>query len=223
MSINMEDSGAVDYADFRQQHAVVQIGRDTNGSQNPNIKAATKIEPLSGVGGLQNNEVAELVHLKVLAQIEYEQESADQDVGSASEHRGVIGINLPAKNSAFPQSVSNQIETDIFDDDGGAEFSNAATLTDNKYLDQYMVRGAPAFDDQVNGTGGGEGTGSYHNSIHYRNLTGRGPVLDQNDDITALQALNISDSVITESAQLRLSMVWDVAETSDAGRQFSLP
>ena len=56
-----------------------------------------------------------------------------------------------------------------------------------------------------------------------RNLTGRGPVLDQTDDLTVASRAIASDTVLSPIFRVQVSCIWDVAETSDAGRVFSVP
>jgi hypothetical protein len=48
-------------------------------------------------------------------------------------------------------------------------------------------------------------------------------VLDQTDDINIVADMLTRDSVVDMQATVNLTMYWDVAETSDAGRRFSVP
>jgi hypothetical protein len=57
----------------------------------------------------------------------------------------------------------------------------------------------------------------------WRQVTGRGPVLDSNDDIGVNSRLVVNDSIIGCVGQVRAHLVWDVAEVDDAGRAFSVP
>jgi hypothetical protein len=183
------------------------------------------IEPLAAAGGLSNNEVAELVYLEVQAILEPETEFADQNVAGNTEVRGVVGINLPKTRSAFPNDFPVQSDGTVIENNGFVDRPNpfrASTLTDDAYLQQFQVENVPPFDDETNGPGGGS-TDHFYAEKQYRNLTNRGPVLDSNDDITVLATIVADDYTGPIEAPIRLHMLWDVAETSDAGRKFSVP
>jgi len=71
-----------------------------------------------------------------------------------------------------------------------------------------------------------QGAGShedFYGNRDYRSLTNRGPVLDSTDDISVYQSINVGDTITAFSGEVRIHMVWDVAEVDEAGRAFSVP
>jgi len=230
-SLDMESApnASTDYGDFRYQNVSVRHSNDMSDNTdatNVNSTAEVEVEPLAGRGGLDTNEVAELVYLEVLTNIEYEQEAADQDVGSASEFRGTVGINLPSTDAALVDNVGTEIGTaQIIDQSVGGDYPgvDANVTTDDRFLQVFSVQGAPAFDDDTGGTGGSGFTSQFHSEKYYRELTGRGPVLDSNDTIDTVSRMISADSLIGEIGNIYLSMFWDVAEVDEAGRAFSVP
>jgi len=59
--------------------------------------------------------------------------------------------------------------------------------------------------------------------MNYREIVGRGPVLDSSDDLTAVYDLEGEDVIVTFLGDISIQLIWDVAEVSDAGRAFSVP
>lgn len=217
-SAGVTDS-STDYSDFRFQQANLDVVKLDTG--NTNLTGFYDFEPLEPVGGLANNEVAELVYLETQVGMEFEQESDDQDVGSSTEVRGTVGSNLSNDAGSLVANGGINVDGELSDDSLGDLDGN--TLADNRIFQMFRVEGSPAFDDEANGTGGGGSAPQQVYEKHFRDLTGRGPVLDQTDDMSATIRIVTGDSVITERANVRLHMYWDVAEVSDAGREFSLP
>lgn len=228
MSVNMDADGT-DYSDFEYQTAALrtQVTPDDSVSTNPRARTVTSFEPLARIGGLDNNEVAELVYLETFADIEIEDEEvADQDVATTGELRGAVGINLPASDSAFPESADvgfrgEVVEAANIPEDNVTTRGNSRS--DDRILQQYFSGFGLPFDDQTNGPGGSGTYNHFYAEKSYRSLTGRGPVLDANDDLSVSAAVNVSDSIIPIASNTRIHCVWDVAETSDAGRRFSVP
>jgi len=93
MDMDMSGEGPTDYADYDYQVLRVE-DKATNNSGSVNEQFLTTIEPLEAIGGLSNNEVAELVYMEVQATIEPEDESESQGVATIAEYRGVIGANI---------------------------------------------------------------------------------------------------------------------------------
>lgn len=230
MSVNMDMSDDMaDYADFEYQHEKLGLGIDGTVTQSGNINfaAQAEIEPLAEAAGLDNNEVAELVFLAVHAYVEPESEAADQNVASATELRGVVGINLPADNTAELDNRTSGGSIEEYDAagdavEGGSRTSLAGTV-DDRLLEPFATISGPPFDDEANGLGGSVTSDAYQSETNYRDLVGRGPVLDSTDQITINARLVTDDSLLTEKGNVIVTMVWDTAEVSDAGRAFSVP
>jgi hypothetical protein len=212
----------VDYSDFQYQQAQFQIFESFTGpTDKSNVAGQAKFEPLEGAAGLDNNEVAELVYLQTDVYIEYESEQSDQNVASSTEFRGVVGINLPASPQAELDNRTGGSTTAYEGTDD--QFVNSMESVDDRVLENFAVIGSPPFDDETNGGGGNAASNGRLYEKAYRQITGRGPVLDSTDDITINGRLIQDDSILPEVGNVYLSMIWDVAEVSDAGRAFSVP
>lgn len=233
MSINMDDDSGTDYSDFEYQTISAQLqlfeSDDSTGNTSAAATGLVTFEPLGGIGGLDNNEVAELVYVETYAALEHEDESADQDVGTSTEFRGNLGVNLPATDAALvdtnrvggPSVEGQLIEANDIAEDNVEVVGDEGT--DDRRLQHFKVVGGPPFDDQTNGPGGSNFSTVWHSEKAYRQMVGRGPVLDSNDDITVALRAAAEDTVIDYIGDFKAHLVWDVAETSDAGRRFSVP
>lgn len=223
----MDGSGS-DYSDYEYQQFDF-THRDSNpvnnGVSNPNSRTRASFEPLSEVGGLDTNEVAELVYLELYAEVEFEDDLADQDVATSTEMRGSFGVDLDEDDEIGNLSGKNGEVTSL---------NNAASTEDqiavkvrsfdrDEVLQTYRLTATPPFDDQTNGPGGAAGSTHFYAEKKYRNLTGRGPVLDSADNLTIVNNLITSDTVIACEGAVRGHMVWDVSSVDDAGRRFSVP
>lgn len=224
MDMDMDGHGGIDYSDFEYQIIIHEHNHDGSEDNNPNTTVQSAIEPLGDRAGLDNNEVAELVYFELEASLEFEQANADQDVGSSSEFRGAFGANIPADVDAMPNPDRAGTEpTTVVESKRSTGNVDAFSLTADNYFGIWDIQGSPSFDDEANGLGGGEGVGYTLKERNYRQLTGRGPVLDANDDITILSRLVGEDTVLPEQGNIRLHLVWDVSTVDDAGRAFSVP
>lgn len=208
-----------DYSDFQyQQVTLVQRVDAADGNVSSTSTALVNFEPLGAIGGLANNEVAELVAYRL--EIGFDgadpQVAGDQDVGGTMHIQGSVGANIDP--DALPESGQG---VTVDESDNNRTF--AVERADDAIFEMYQAEASLPFDDETNGQGGG---GYFQTDLHDRNwreLTGRGPVLDQNDDLTVVQETTNNDSVIEPEVTVTVHCVWDVAETSDAGRRFSVP
>lgn len=217
MSINMDGSDVTDYASFEYQ----QIGGDPilGGATGGSVGAEFlyEFEPLASIGGLANNEVAELVYHELQITLEPEAEQGnDQNVSSDFEFRGVFGANIGQGNGF--QGLANDVEEQI------SNTTNGYDAAEDRIFQLFRANGVLPFDDETNGPGGGALPTTAIYEKPWRNLVGRGPVLDSNDDLSLSGFINGSDTVLDDAgANVRVHLVWDVAETDDAGRAFSVP
>jgi len=205
-------ASGTDYSDFEYQ--TLALDSTAAGNGNVNSEFLYEIEPLGGIGGLDNDEVAELVHLEIHASIEPEDEEGDQDVATAADLRGIVGanINTPDGLAAIGNSVEKQGQG------GGAGLE----VSDDRVFQQFQARAVLPFDD-TQGPGGGS-FDSFHNSRNFRRITGRGPVLDSTDDITVSGAIIGGDVLASVlRSKVNLHLIYDTAHVGDAGRAFSVP
>jgi hypothetical protein len=219
------DSADTDYSSFENQFVAFEhVMEDVTG--NARAKTGVEFEPLQGNGGLNQNEIAELVYYQIQVSLEFEDEEAgDQDVGTASEFRGTLGINLPV-DQAFIDSDGVLNQTVESDPEGTTRNCTQRAIlqegVEERILQHYLARGAPPFDD-ASGPGGASVNDGTVYERNYRQLTGRGPVLDATDDLVLSGTNIIGDGVIEQIGSVRAHLVWDTAEVSDAGRAFSVP
>jgi hypothetical protein len=233
--MNMDGAGGeTDYSDFEYEQitAALEVDGDEDSTTNPNAYAVHTFNPLDAIGGLDNNEVAELVYLETTVTLEYEDEVDDQDVGTTAETRGIVGVNLSTGGRADflnanigAEQTDGQAQVaetfnDTLDENIGVANSQKA---EDRILQLFAANGGLPFDDQTNGPGGAGTHEQFYAEKKWRDLTGRGPVLDQSDDFCIGQTVNVSDTIIPVVGTVRCHLVWDVAETSDAGRRFSVP
>jgi hypothetical protein len=234
--------GEIDYSDFQTQmvrafafYTPPRQEQDGRGG----IVVQHQIEPLQGIGGLANNEVAELVYLETNAVCDVftgENDSAD-GVPLSPVHldlSGIVGINLSARDD-FVRSSSTDGKSEVVDEvqiEGDTDVDvtaiRAPTVTDNDRLQMFE---AYAGGGHSNGNDGSNFSYTpFQDDKNYRATHNRGPVLDQTDEISILAESSTNgatnsdvDNGIVFETEVRLTMYWDVAETSDAGRRFSVP
>lgn len=226
----MDSDDVTDYSDFEYQQivaeTVLQEQQDATGDGDVLVRAQYDAEPIGDIGGLDNNEVAELVYMEVTADLTFRDETADQDVATTSRLEGAVGVNLSGDENALPSKRSGTTEGDIIvtsDIDEDNVNITGFGGSDDRWLQMFTTDASLPFDDQTNGPGGSGSHDQFHAEKNFRAVTGRGPVLDSSDDISIPVEINVGDTIINVIGTVRVHMVWDVAETSDAGRRFSVP
>jgi len=228
------DAGT-DYSDFEYQHTrtAVELNADQSVDSNPRSTYLFEYDPLAGLGGLANNEVAELVYQEVIAGVEVDTETGDQSAASAFQMRGGFGINLdpvsvdqvvpgsfggpsPGTNSRVLEETDSAISSTI-----------EGSYTADELLQQYEVNGVIPFSGEIadisSGAGGAGAIDVMSHEKNWRELTGRGPVVNNDDELINIVSVNADNTVVDVNGFVRTHLVWDVAETSDAGRKFSVP
>lgn len=225
MTGGVDGNGGADYSDFEYQHFVFEHNLQPEAEPNARSAVLGNINVLQGSGGLDNNEVAELVYFELQPDIEVEDETGNQNAATNVELRGLFGANLPAREG-ITGSAGSGSDTDgdvISEREPGStafvRFNNE--LVEDRIFQQFATYGVAAFDRGDGGGGTPPNTKLYEK--HYRNVTGRGPVLDSTDDLSINTVLIAGDIVTNFTGQVRCSMIWDTAEVSDAGRAFSVP
>lgn len=231
MSVQMPDADdSTDYSDFEYQQGQISLRQTpADAEQGARTKASFSIEPLAPQGGLDNNEVVELVYFDMQLDIEYDDETADQGVSTYTETRAIFGANFPSDTSQLElEPTRDEVDgtVSIFDTNGFPENEVSAShrsRSDDRIFQTMRATGNPPFDDTTSGPGGGSTTTHDRVSKNWRDLVGRGPVLDSSDDLSWAVAVITGDLLIECTAVIRYHMVFDVAEVSDAGRAFSVP
>lgn len=226
--LDTETSGSmgVDYGDFVYDTWQFEAVGDPNGGGNNSEvrnQFVAEYDPLPGRGGLNANEVAELVYQELHVHIEHEDDTGDQDVSSESEFRGSFGINLNTVEDTLNGASGDEWQqVDTNDDQRFITIAGEAE-TRPEILQPFQCLGAIPADDETNGTGS-NGSGSVEHYVkNWRNLTGRGPILDATDNVAIAGRIFANDTVLETSAVIHGHLVWDTFEVDEAGRRFSVP
>lgn len=162
------------YADFEVQNFVKDIqgtlgGATASTAQRDDFEAA-------GPGGLDHNEVAELVTMYRHHAVEI------KSTGGT----GADATSPGSWNSSYSLGVNMEDEEDITSDDIIRSAGVTFHQTDRaNQLDASYLAGHVPYQDVASSSGGG-GSGANHAArfVNFRHNYGRGPVIDSNDDLT---------------------------------------
>jgi len=218
--------GPVDYSSFDYQHVTYQ--HESGGGNSGRTTIKTSVEPLQGAGGLDVNEVAELVGYNFEARFAGDGYGAlfsgDQLAGSA-EYRGAFGVNLPASTQPLIENQGATGQSTIFDEDDGGSVTTATAFTDDDpaILEMFDIDLFGPYADTASGTGGGGGLTRVDRFKNWRAVTGRGPVLDAEDELAVVSRQVKNQMGVNIDGRVTVNLIWDVAEIDDAGARFSVP
>lgn len=214
MSVNIDNSDEVTYADF--EHETVSFNSENPDGGN-NQFVAYEIDPLSERGGLESDEIAEVVGMRIYAAIRYD--PANVGDNGAGEWRGAFGFNLGAED--IPQSAPNGsgASANNFTDAGSTQEFGTAGGTPIAVVEEdgivftwdvsYAYPGSMGMDSEL---------------LSFRDIYGRGPVLDSTDSLSAVAGhINEDGSVGGSEANIRAHMVYDVGTVEGVRSRFSLP
>lgn len=220
----------VDYTSYEYQHVQFrhsQEGASSGGSDSGNSVVQSSVEPLEDIGGLDQNEVAEVVavvnpYTKVSAD-DFPEESNGQP--GNIDYRGSFGLNLDSQSDQVQDSGDRNFGTEIQTGDGGAVKTNdAGYLTDEAVLMPFEHIISSPFAAAAAGVGGG---GNEHtivyNPLYFRSNIGRGPILDSADELATVTTINKNQTEFVAEAAFGCTVVWDIATVDEAGRQFGIP
>jgi hypothetical protein len=204
-------NSSMDYSDFEYQQ--LELEAQTNPSEG-NVDWLFTFEPLEGIGSLANNEVAELVYHQLQATVEWEPESGSGSSADDAEFRGFFGANFNSPDAIFQNSTSNvQVETTS----SNSKDSVGEQRSDDRIFQQFTAHaGAP-----IGSSNGGKPITVYERM--WRDIVGRGPVLDSSDNLNIVARTIPGEGAINFVGNLKIHLFYDVAETDDAGRAFSVP
>lgn len=234
MDMDMQFDGTTEEVDFtsweREQY---QFAQEIDGGNNSGLRIGyASVDPLEFRGGLDQNEVAELVALHnihvVVAPDDYQTISGDEEPGTI-DFTATVGMNLDSQADIIQpadNSLSNYVPgTVVADEEGGSAGSTQARVkSKSEVLEHFSVTTPTAFNDTANGTGGGGSDGTdYFGTSNYRELFGRGPVLGADDQLSVVMK-NVHNRVSAASeCEIRFTPIWDIATVDDASRQFGIP
>lgn len=228
------DGSDADYGDFDYQH--VQYSHKERGANSGRSTMTETVDILPTHGGLDSNEIAELVAIR------YEVHVFGDDFGDVADtaqghldFRGVFGVDL---GSVADQLQGNRTETTDLNklsenigaqaalevDDSADPVSSVFGHDRDEVFLPFSAGNDTPFSSDAGGVGGGGGsTHTMEGTLNFREMVGRGPVLDSADDIGWVSTLTKSQVSATAEGQVRMTLVWDTATVDDAGRRFSVP
>ena len=236
MSISTDtDDMSSDYSDFEYQH--VSYEHKERGDSSARSVMSNQFDILQDSGGLDGNEIAELVGMVTQVTVQPDDFQNNDEVSEGSlDFRGVLGANLNdisdplrGNQSGGPvTSDANFIGGDgdgiVLDENDGADPLTFMYGHDKDEVFYSFKAGCIApFENSTAGSGGGGGATSFiREYVPFRERFGRGPVLDAGDQI-GIVSTNVKNQVSSDSeGHVRVHMVWDTATVDDAGRRFGL-
>lgn len=171
-----------------------------------------EFEPLAG--SLQRSEMAELVAIVPLQhKMRFEQDTVQTQEDGPAWARGEVELSLNDTETVSTEGVSGaQNELRL----SGNSFPND---TINKSLYFSHVIAGQGYEDETNGTGGGSApeeqyAGSGHAVMHFRDLFGKGPVVDHRDTLNLaafVSGYNVDEDVNIQ-ANWTADLFWEVNE-----------
>lgn len=209
------------YADYELQ----QIGYETSAiGSDENVRTFHSHEPVRD-RGLENDEVAELVAGVFFAQCSLDdfESNATQKPGSA-EHKGTWGANLN-----FPETGAGDWVTEETNPTNGqniATVSGGSTRFEQDepgVFENFLCTAISPHQDTANQQAGGGSAETVQWSMNYRNMFGRGPILDASDELTLGVAVVRNETSFTAEGTFTARLVWDVSTVEDERKEFALP
>lgn len=212
------DDMDIDYSAF--EHQSLQFEHAATGAD-ANSRFLSAIDPLEDRGGLDGDQVAELVGMTVTVTCGPDNlnDLIGQDQAEGSfEARGVFGSDLSLEDQ---EEGWNRVEDESAEQGSGFVFG--ATRSDSAIFDQFNVAGMVGFSDAAAGAGGG-GTYAYQRyTVNMRDLFGRGPVLDAADTLSLAVTIVKNNVAADVESTVRYKLIWDTATIEGDRRQFSVP
>lgn len=216
------DSGGMDYSDFSYQHFSINIAEDGGNSGASEFEAG--VDPLEDSNGLDSNEVAELVAMRLHVSVSTDNFGSVADTAEGNvQMRGIVAIDPDFGDTLERDSYLLTQGTKIRDADGGDGELKFFSHDKDNVLHPFQCHVNAPFSSDAGGVGGSGGFDVDYTEINFRELVGRGPVVDSNDNFGV--ALRITKNQVAARAEgsIRGTLVWDISSVDDAGRRFSVP
>lgn len=226
------DAGAssgrdVDYSSYEYQQ--VQFRPSVEGPDDDSTFIGRQsVEVLDQIGGLDSNEVAELVgyhRTATVASADFQTQASLQQGSFSFDYS--MGVNLDSDTDLLVsfQNAGEQT-TEIGSQNVNADFltGSPATTVKDEMLDFASLSYDIGFEDEANGVGAGGDVPEQSREFMLRASLGAGPVLDSADELGFVFQIE-KDNAEVGQLQLVVSyhLIWDVATVDDAGRRFGIP
>lgn len=228
MSMSGTEMTETTFSDFEHENVCIEWNSNTGDFERG---VAADWNPFDNRGGLDSDEIAELVALQVQGQAQTDGDgSGDDNIIANVEIKGGLGFNIdygdlacaPPTNlagGAFPSEEANEVlQEDALDEDGDAGSAGSVKVgqTDETGLIYPFAVGFSA----------SSGYDSYpilNDVVNYRELYGRGPVIDATDD-WSLRLYHVQNGTeVAGELALNIRPVWDVSTVEGVRSRFSLP
>lgn len=219
----MNDHDDTDYSSWEIQHAQFEHRESASGGDSARSTFTGGVDVLDDRGGLDANEVAELVGMFYTARVtsdDHETESVNAE--GVAEFRGVVGIDVDSISDLLQEQDAGSGTLLESDDSSDGQLEIRSNSKD-EVLTHFLTATANPFSSTGNNYGGGGGYIDQSERLNFRELYGRGPVIDSADEISVVTRLIKNNVQTTVEATLRLTLIWDIATVDEAGRRFSVP
>lgn len=222
MSINMGESGGLEYADHETQVLYCQNSISQNTDETFERETEIQYDPVSE-RGLDNDELAELVGfyrvVNVLAK--NEQGATQTQVGEVGAEVA-LGINLTGQEFPNQSNFNNGGEEVLNDDTGSVSKNNYSEPGAIDVSGPIAVKpgAAPTTDSDITA---GSQSFNEQRTFFFPDRLGSGPYLDATDDLSLkVEATkeNVSAGTLVEVIYI---LYWDVQEMPEGRASFARP
>lgn len=225
-----DDGEMIDYSSFEYQH--ISLDHTEQGQNDANSRAFVQLDPLQDSGGLDTNQLAELVAMRVTVDVSNDDFTTVEGSPGTTQFRGVFGVNLNSGDDLLrnTEEVALVDPSQNIEDNGALLFernSNAQIRITSHDKDEvfhhFQATATSPFDNAGASTGGGGGYTFQVETVAFRDLVGRGPVVDAGDNLSFVTQLVKNRVQAGAEGSVRMTLIWDVSEVNDAARRFSVP
>lgn len=170
--------------------------------------------------GLDPDELAELVGLRVSATIGTDVDPISQDEIGHITGWFQTGFNLSGDEFLVSQGTQATEDFDV-DGSGTADFRSFTRDTDEVgQLTADRLDGYLGYSDTTDGTGGAGGMPELNYVLNFRQMFGMGPIVDAADDFSTMVGLDINNVVAGATAKMTVSAYYEVEEYEHGRSRF---
>lgn len=204
------------YRDLEVQWVGFESTLDNPGDSTK-VTGGDTFDVVAGSGGLQHDEVAELVGYEIMSDIRETGVTPDTQQGSVY-NEVVFGMD-ETRGATFNGVSSSEIPD--FDNTTGSDSSRieGRETVDNSLLESFWVFMSHQFEDTGTGiAAGGNGNNLYEKSVHYRDFLEHGPLVTIHSEVGLAHNHTCLQSIAGQSrADTNIKMYWNIHEAEDLG------
>lgn len=193
------------------------------GNANEDVEVFSNVEPVEPQG-LDNDEIAELVHMDVVYALHIRGDSTDDNQTEIGNSIAEYSIEVNPGNRDG-QILNLTADGDPFQQTEGPVANGGQLFEDDEpgRLFFGLLTAQPAFSSGAEGRGGGAQSDNERYTLNYRNTHGRGPAVDANDDLGFFMEIGNDNVTSGITAQMTAQLVWDIHTVEGQRGQFHLP